>query len=189
MIYSYVADTVKHADGTTVTTFSSTTNHPDGSTTHVSGSVTKDKNGEVVEGTMTSTTTDANGTTTNKTELDQTKVEYSDPDLDQAMGWTTFLTQDDFARVMARIGSTIQTVEGWTPPAVEGGPAPTSTPKGPLVMLIDPESAVTTVSAGAPRFTSAQPEYDPQLNEIVGAITGSGQLPPGTSPYTGGDMP
>jgi hypothetical protein len=65
-----------------------------------------------------------------------------------------------------------------------GGPILTTTPKGPLVALLDSESALTVISAGAPTFTSVSPDYDPRLQELVGAVTSSGQLPPDTSPYT-----
>ncbi len=186
-VYSLLVETTTAPDGSSVTTYQETTVNPNGTTTKVEGKIERDKNGEKVSGTSTSTTTTADGTVVDKTTTDDKKEEYSDPDLDQAMGWVTFLTNEDLARVAARLGSTIHTVEGWTPPVIGDGPAPTTSPKGPLVVLIDPESAVMTLSTGAPRFTSAQPEYDPRLSGIVGAITSSGQLPPNTSPYTHGD--
>lgn len=131
-------------DGTSVTTTLHVEYHDDGTRTETETSTTRDKKGFVIDGGRTVREIDANNTEISSSEKKcPTGCDYSDPDLEQAMGWA-----------------------------------------GPLTALLDPESAVTVIAAGAPRFTSAQPDYDPLLNEIVGAVRGSGELPPGTSPYS-----
>ncbi|MEQ1698900.1 MAG: hypothetical protein ABMA25_02270, partial [Ilumatobacteraceae bacterium] len=189
-IYNYTKQIVTNPDGTKEVTFTSRFVTPDGSTVVGSGVLEYDKNGEVVSGSMTSTTTDANGKVINEYKETYTKG-YFDPDLEMAMGWSATVSAESWKQVVARINSTVLTVEGHAPavPAPGTGPVVTS-PRGPLVALIDPENGTTVFSAGTPVFTSstpivrgATPDYDPMLDQLRGEVR-NGNLPPGETVYT-----
>jgi hypothetical protein len=177
----------RNADGTSHATSFEVDVHADGSRTVTESKIERDANGEVISSSTTVTNFNADGDKVNESTTSYCKddaCEYWDPELEMAMGWTTTLTPEDFQRVGSRLNSTILTVDGWTPPPVDpSSPPVTTSPNGPLVVLIDPDTAVTVIATGAPRFTSAQPDYDPRLDGLRNEIIGSGQLPKGTSPY------
>lgn len=176
-------DTTNYRDGTKGSDVTVVSYNPDGSRTETTGHVEQDAEGTITSASWETTSYDAKGNKTGGTKGScETTSCFAEPDLEMAMGWAGPLTNADWERVAVKLGSTIYTKEGWTPPNI-GEPIMTNTRFGPLVALLDPESAVTVIAAGAPTFTSAQPDYDPRLQEVVGAVRAGGQLPPGTSPY------
>jgi hypothetical protein len=122
----------------------------------------KDENGTVTGTTVTTDVTVrdngkviAQGTQTQTCDAKGENCGYYNPDAEDG----SVLTPEMIVVFEGKLGSTIRTVEGWTPPVVDGDAKDPNDPG--VIMLIDPEAALEALVISPLRVTTAQPEVDP----------------------------